>query len=209
MYLLLTVFAVFAILIISELWWRRQMIHGEFSRKFVHITVGSFVAFWPYFLSRKEMLLLSAAFIAVVLLSKRKKIFRSIHTVQRPTYGEVYFAVMVGILAVANVHPHIFTAALLVMSLADGLAAVIGTRFGKSNAYKIFGARKSVAGTLTFFLVTGLILAVYAMQPGNADVAPWVVVLTLAATALENVAKHGLDNLAVPLLIVGSLQVLT
>jgi phytol kinase len=208
MILLLAVIAVFIVLVASELLWRQQKIHSEFSRKFVHITVGSLVAFWPYFLSRKEILLLSAAFIAVVLISKKYNVFSSIHTVQRPTNGELYFAIMVGALALANVHPHIFTASLLVMSLSDGFAAVFGTRFGKGNSYKVFGAQKSVVGTFAFFVVTCTILAVYSARTSGTAIGFWVLPLSLATTLIENILKRGLDNLAVPVLITLALQAL-
>lgn len=208
MALLLTILAVFLTLVISEVWWKSQRVHGEFSRKFVHITVGSFVSFWPYFLSRREILLLSAAFIVVVLISKHLNIFRSIHTVQRPTSGEVFFAIMVGALAVANVHPYIFTASLLVMSLADGFAAVIGTRFGRGNSYTILGAKKSIAGTATFFLITCAILAIYSARTEGTAIGFWVLPLSLATTMIENVAKRGLDNLLVPMLVALALSLL-
>lgn len=208
MILSLTVLLVFLILVMSEIWWRRQNVHGEFSRKFVHILVGSFVAFWPYFLTREEILFLSAAFIVVVLVSKRLNIFSSIHTVQRPTNGELFFALMVGALAVANVHPHIFTASLLVMSLADGFAAVFGTRFGRGNSYVILGARKSVVGTLTFLIITSVILAVYSARTSGTAIGFWLLPLSLATTFIENIAKRGLDNLLVPLLVAVALQLL-
>ena len=209
MVLLLVVIAIFLILILSEAWWRRQKIHGEFSRKFVHITVGSFVAFWPYFLSRKETLLLSAAFVIVVLLSKKYNIFSSIHTVQRPTYGELFFALMVGALTIADIQPHIFTASLLTMSLADGFAAVLGTHYGKRNSYQVFGATKSVVGTLAFFIITAVILAWYSHQPDGVSIIPWVLPLSVLATAIENTAKKGLDNILVPGMMALALQLLS
>lgn len=198
--LILTVIAIFLILVGCELWWRRQSVHGEFSRKFVHVTVGSFVAFWPYFLSSNEIKLLSIAFLIVVGVSKYFNIFQAIHSVQRPTMGEVWFAVVVGLLAFTiDTHPHIYTAALLEMSLADGFAAVIGTRFGNSGKYTVFGYTKSVIGTATFFVISVGILVAYSLLTQNALSLPTVLPLALAITVLENVATNGFDNLVVPL----------
>ncbi len=159
MALIVTVLVVLALLLVSEFWWRKQHLRGEFTRKFVHITVGSFVAFWPYFLSPNQIKLLSVAFILAAAASKYFHIFRAIHSVQRPTWGEFWFAITVGLLAFVVHHPHIYTAALLEMSLADGLAAVVGTRFGNGQRYMVFGSPKSVIGTLTFFVTSCLILA--------------------------------------------------
>ena len=66
MALILTVLAVFALLMGSEFWWRTHDSHDEFSRKFVHITVGSFVAFWPFYLSWGQIMFLSLAFLVVI-----------------------------------------------------------------------------------------------------------------------------------------------
>ena len=201
MTVILALAAVFLLLVISELWWRRQPEHQEFTRKFVHITVGSFVAFWPYIMTRQQIILLGIAFIVVVALSRFLNIFGAIHSVQRPTLGELWFALTVCILAVLPLHPHVFTVALLEMSLADGLAAVVGTRYGKKNSYKVFGATKSVAGTATFFVVSCvLLLGFYAITIDNSFTA-WMLPIALLATLAENAFGWGLDNLFVPVLI--------
>ena len=204
--MVLSVAVVFVLLIVSEIWWRRRQPHGEFGRKFVHITVGSFVAFWPYWLSPNDIKLLSLAFLVTVAISRYLHVFRVIHSVQRPTWGEFWFALVVGLLAFMHGHPHIYTAALLEMSLADGLAAVIGTRYGNSRRYTVFGSPKTVVGTLTFFVVSCLILGRYAAV--TAGLPPALVVLppvALVATVLENVGVRGLDNLLVPLFVTGAL----
>lgn len=205
---ILTIAAVLAVLLASELWWRKQDLHGEFSRKFVHITVGCFVAFWPYFLSPNYIKLLSLAFIIVVLASKYFGIFQAIHSVQRPTLGEFWFAVVVGLLAFLIHHPHVYTAGLLTMALADGLAAIVGTHYGNKQRYVVLGSPKSVVGTATFFIVTVAILAGYSIaMPGSL---PALALLGIAAgaTLLENIAVRGFDNLFVPLFVAGTLFLL-
>ena len=117
MTLILTILFIFAILLINEIWWRKQRVHNEISRKFVHVTVGTFVAFWPFFLTWQEIRILSIAFIVCVLVSKQLKIFQAIHSVQRPTYGEVLFAAAVGAIALITQNEWIYMAAVLQMSL--------------------------------------------------------------------------------------------
>lgn len=215
MALILTVVVVLALLLFNEAWSRRQQphslrhLHGEFNRKFAHITIGSFVAFWPYFLSSADIKLLSAAFLIVVALSRYFNIFKAIHSVQRPTWGEFWFALVVGGLAfVAPQHPHIYTAALLEMALADGLAAVIGTHYGNRYRYAVFGSPKSVIGTLTFFVVSCAILAGYVLMSTSVLSLPLLLLIALIATALENFSVRGLDNLVVPLFVAGVLLLL-
>jgi len=201
MALLITIVIVLAILVGSELYWRKHTMHDEFSRKFVHITVGSFVAFWPYFLNANQIRLLSVAFLIGVAVSRYGGVFKAIHTVQRPTWGEVWFALVVGLLAFMAAHPHIYTVALLEMSLADGLAAVVGTRFGNGNRYTVWGSPKSISGTVAFALVSiGLLIGYVLTTPGTLPVA-MILPVALGATVLENVAVHGFDNLFVPLFV--------
>jgi phytol kinase len=94
------------------------------------------------------------------------------------------------------------------MSLADGLAAVIGIRFGRKTLYKLFGAQKSIVGTITFFLVSTVILVIYSHVAPGASIAAWIIPISLAATIIENIAPKGLDNLLVPLLVASSLLAL-
>jgi len=195
-----TIIAVFGLLCLSELLWRRRNIETEYTRKFVHISVGSFVAFWPLFLSTDQIIGLSLAFVVVVLLSNYLQIFKAVHSVQRPTWGEIMFALSVGIVAMVAHSGWVYLAALLHMSLADGLAAVLGTKFGRSTRYRIFGQYKSIVGTVTFLSVSLCILVGYALFTPNAF-SLWFIPLVVAATILENVSVRGLDNLLVPVLV--------
>lgn len=196
--LLIIAACVGALLVAAEVLWRRQQIDPEYTRKFVHITVGSLVAFWPLFLGRWQIITLSAAFVVVVLVSSRFSIFRAIHSVQRPTWGELFFALAVGVLAYVSRDSWVYMAALLHMSLADGLAAVVGTKFGKRTRYHLFGHQKSIVGTAAFVIVSLGILSGYAAFGPHAF-SPWFPAITLLAAALENVAIRGVDNLMVPL----------
>lgn len=206
MLILLTAFVVLVLLLISEFWHRKRGPHGELSRKFVHITVGSFVAFWPYFLTANDIRLFSLAFIIIAALSKYFHIFRAVHSVQRTTWGEFWFALVVGLLTFTLYHhAHIYTIALLEMSLADGFAAVIGTRYGNRYRYYVFGSPKSIIGTLTFFVISCAILAYYSVMIPGALTLSYLAPIALVATLLENVAVRGLDNLVVPLFIAAAL----
>jgi len=201
--LAVTVLIVFVVLCLSELGWRKGFMTNEVGRKFVHITVGSFVAFWPFFLTWNQIRLLSLGFLVVVIVSKYLHLFRAIHSVQRPTYGEVFFALVVGLLTFVTHSKAIYAASLLQMSVADGMAAVVGVEYGfkrHSGRYKIFGHNKTIIGTLTFLVVSAAILFGYSAGTMRLAIS-WAVGLALSATVLENVAVAGLDNLLVPLLV--------
>lgn len=197
----LTILTVFGILLANEVWYRKKSPHDEFSRKFVHVTVGSFVAFWPFFLDWQTIRLLSIAFILVVSISRLLGVFQAIHSVQRPTWGELFFACSVGAITLITQNEWVYAAALLQMSLADGLAAVIGTRYSGKYKYLIFGHPKSLAGTATFFLVSAVILVVLNSHFPNHLAPAEIVGISALASLLENIFIMGLDNLVVPVLV--------
>lgn len=169
----------------------------EFTRKSVHITIGTFAAFWPFFISWSYIELLSLLFFLVVLLAHKTKWFKSIYSVSRKTWGDLFFAMAIGLTALVGPDKWTFTAAILSMSLADGFAALIGQAFGHDNRYKVFGYTKSIAGTATFYVLSLVIVGVCAVGFGNSS---WTTLLWVpfVAAGLENVGVAGVDNLLVP-----------
>ena len=192
---------VLIILCLSEFGWRKHLLSGEYGRKFVHISIGTFVAFWPFFLSWNEIRLISVAFLIVVAISKYLHLFNAVHSVQRPTYGEVFFAIVVGLLTFITHSKGVYAASLLQMSLADGFAAIFGTYYGGRTRYHFLGHIKSVVGTVTFFIVSFTILMGYSLFDTNGLPIIMVFFGSITATLLENIGILGFDNLLVPLFI--------
>lgn len=198
---ILSILGIAVVLGVSELGWRKHWLNNEIGRKFVHITVGTFVAFWPFFLSWNQIRLMSVAFLVAVIVSDYFKVFRAIHSVQRPTFGEVFFALTVGLLTFITHSKGVYAAALLQMSLADGFAAIFGTRYGRENKYHIMGHTKSIAGTATFMVVSLVILLGYSAWSVAGLHVPVIVFAAVSAALLENISPFGLDNLVVPLFV--------
>jgi dolichol kinase len=181
---------------------RVHLFQAEVTRKFIHITVASFAASWPFFMEWNQIQLMSLLMFTGILFSRFLHLFRAIHGVKRRTWGELFFAMSIGIAAVLGQSEWAFAAAMLVMGVADGFAALVGTLIDKTHRYKIFGHYKSREGTITFLVMTLIILAACAaigdLPLGFAELI-WV---ALVVTVLENIAVAGSDNLFVPLAIV-------
>lgn len=199
----LAVLPVFVLLVLTEILWRRNSLRGESARKFIHIVVGSYVAFWPFFISFQAIQLISAAFLIVVGISLRFSIFKAIHGVARKTWGEALFAVGIGLIAVLTNEPWIFAACILHMSVADGFAALAGKRWGKGNRYHVGNHEKSIVGTSVFWfcslLITGLAIA--NIPDLQADMSIYLLWLPFATSLTENIGIGGTDNVLVPLLV--------
>jgi phytol kinase len=159
------------------------------------------VAFWPFFLSWRQIQALSIALLVVVLISIKLQIFNAVHAVSRNTMGEVMFAVVIGLLAFISTDRWVFVASMLYLSLADGLAAIVGLAYGAGNSYKIMGRTKSMAGSVAFFVTAVAITIFYAIFSGNGPSIASMVWLPAVATVAENLSGEGTDNLVVPLLV--------
>ncbi len=204
--------SVLSVLLISESLWRSKKVKDETARKFVHMTVGAFVAFWPFFMSWPMIQVMSVAFLVVVILSRKFQFFRAIHSVARKTNGELWFAVVIGLLATFMQSEWIFWAAMMHLALADGFAAIIGTALGKKTRYSVFGQTKSLVGTLMFWVISVTVIVVLTiLSPIEFMIQPYllIVMLPLAVTLLENAAPNGADNVAVPLFVAFALNTLS
>jgi dolichol kinase len=193
--------AMLAVLLFAEYLTLKKNLHSELSRKFVHVTVGTFAAFWPFFLSWGQIQLLSVVALVGMIASLKFNLFKSMHNVTRTTYGEILSVAAVGILAFLVDDPWVFAAAMLHLSLADGLAAVAGLAYGQGNGYKVLGLAKSVAGTVVFFTISVVIMIGYLLFSGNQPQLATMLLLPLAATVAENLSGRGTDNLVSPLLV--------
>lgn len=202
---------VFFLLVLSEYLWRAQHVRGEVGRKLVHVTVGMFVAFWPYFMTWQEIRVMCLAFFVVVFISQKLNTFRAIHEVSRKTHGELLFPVGILLTSFLSLSPLMFTVAVLHLALADGFAAIIGTLYGRHRQYKVFNYKKSYIGSFTFWFISFLLIGYTVLTQGSdyAIANIWIVLwLPLVATFMENAGILGTDNVLVPLVVVGGLSTL-
>lgn len=192
------------LLILSEGLNRLKKTDAEFTRKVFHIGSGQ-VILLAWGLGIPAWTIVIAAIIAciIAIISYFLPILPSINSVGRKSLGTFFYAVSIGLLAswfFPLQQPQYAAVGILIMAWGDGLAAMIGKRFGK-HRYQIWGIKKSWEGSLTMwaasFLVTAIILAsVY----GLTSPVFWVSVgVAIAATILEAFSKLGIDNLTVPL----------
>ncbi len=94
-------------------------------------------------------------------------------------------------------------AGVLAMAFGDGLAGLVGPLV-VSPRWQVWGQTRSLAGTAVMGLTTAaVLLAVATLQPATAP-APWQLLsIAAVATALEQWATAGVDNLTVPLAVAG------
>lgn len=182
----------------------RKLIHNETARKLVHFAHALVVAGWPVFFGYWFVILGELAFLGAVIIAQEYRLFHALRQIGRKTWGEFFFPLGVIIMAIIAPPVWVFVTALLLLGLADGAAAIVGTRI-KSKAYKIFGHKKTIAGSLAFFAVSALVMfGVLLIGPELVGLRQfWLVVLGIpvVATIVENISPYGSDNLTVPLVV--------
>ncbi len=183
---------------------RTAAIDTEITRKIVHIGAGHVIllAWWLHTPAWMGIAAAGAAS-ALALLSYRLPILPGINGVGRNSLGTFFYAVSIGVLTALFWPlglPQYAALGILVMTWGDGLAAVVGQRFGR-HPYKIFGNQKSWEGSLAMAMASLVVsLVVLGLTTGfTPAVVGTAVVVAIAATLLETLSFYGLDNLTVPL----------
>lgn len=201
-----------ALLFSAELLSWKKLIKNETERKFLHISGGVFIAFWPWLISWRSIQIIGLAMLVVILairLGRTKLHFYS--ATKRVSYGDICFPLAVIICAVITDQNIFFALAILHMALADGLAAIVGKRYGQVTEYKVFHQTKTLFGSVVFWMVSlSLLGAGVLFAYDTVDFNSYVAVLVLlppALTLLENVTPYGLDNLVIPVAVIAGLQV--
>jgi phytol kinase len=192
------------IVLLAETLQRRIPTTSELARKIVHIGTGNviLVAWW---LQIPAWIGISASVIAsiIALLSYYIPFLPGINSVGRKSLGTFFYAISIGVL-VAWFWPlkqfQYAALGILVMTWGDGLAGLIGQRFGQ-HPYEVWGMKKSWEGSLTMVITSFVVSSlIFFIVQGNVW-QTWVISLAIAfvATALEAFSKLGIDNLTVPL----------
>ncbi len=195
---------IFGLLIIAELLGKHRLLKGEYHRKFLHIAAGSFIAFWPWLISWRSIQVIGLAMLAVMLANRYVSFLNYLGRVGRATDGDIFFAVAIFLSASLTHNKIFFALAILEVALADGLAAVIGITYGKDWGYKVFKHKKTIIGSMVFWIVTVFIFGTGLLPAHNSiSFQNYFLILLLAPptfTLAENVSILGLDNLVIPLL---------
>ena len=187
----------------AELWRRYGNPPVEWSRKFVHFTGGLLVLAFPWiFTSRWSVLVLVSVFSVLIWGTRRAGLLRSVHGVTRESHGSLFYPLAVVILfAIAYDQPAFYLASALALVVSDTAAALVGSTYGRTW-YDVGQDRRSIEGSVSFFLVTFLAVHLTLLLMTEIDRSVCVLVavqVALVATLFEGVSLYGSDNLIVPL----------
>ena len=198
-----------AVLVASEMLYSRRLLRGERERKFIHIIVGCYVAAWPWLISWHWIQVIGLGMLAIVLANHRRQKLHISGGVHRRSWGEIFFALAIVLCASLTNVKVFFAIAILHLALADGLAALFGKKYGSNWKYHFWGANKTLVGSATFWLcsltILGFGLLAATSQVGYSHYVLLCLALPPILTLAEASLGFGLDNLAVPLIVIWAL----
>jgi len=208
---------VFGVLGVSGWLKKRGVLGVEGSRKLVHVGVSNswilaLLTIRSHWFFSVPLLLFSV----LNFVSYRKGVFQGMERGQgKADLGTVYFPLSMGLLAMLTwwngllvQNPLVGSTGALAMGFGDGLAAVVGQKWGK-RFFQVGKSRKSVEGSLTMFCISlGVFLLLGFAWPGGA----WqgagalgcvgiMLLSALVATLVEAITPYGFDNLSVPFVV--------
>jgi uncharacterized protein (TIGR00297 family) len=207
--LMISVTYIFLILGLAALFARLTKGSSEATRKLVHILVGNWVFITPYFTQFWAVVLVPFSFIIINYLSLKYKIFSAMER-EDEGYGTVYYAVSMFVLSGAAYllkWPTLSFVGLLAMAYGDGLAAVVGKKWGRHRPFS-FAPDKSLEGSVTVAVLTfgitwvsvTLLAGAGALRAASPHAAALIAFTTaLAAAFIELSGKNGCDNLTLPI----------
>ena len=181
--------------------------HGkEASRKFIHIMVGNWwIIAMLFFDNVVYASFVPATFVIINYVSYKKNIISLMEREnnKKEGLGTVYYAISLLIFSIITFgiidKPEMGLVPILVMAYADGLAAVLGQKI-KSKPIKIGQTTKSVAGSITMFIVTFIITSSFLRYTGTPMWPLLAIIMSAFATIIELISIKGLDNITVPVI---------
>ncbi len=175
------------------------------SRKFLHIMTGNIAFILPLFETREIMAFLAAG--PFILFTFFMSPYTPIISIRGKTseaghgLGLVYYAITWTVLAYVFFDQRVIIAmGILAMSYGDGLASLIGIKYGK-RTYTVFKDTKSFVGSLAMLVCTFLFLfitLVFYAEPLTIRAVVYLLCMAGVATMVEGITPLGLDNLSVP-----------
>ncbi|TAF02081.1 MAG: phosphatidate cytidylyltransferase [Nostocales cyanobacterium] len=198
--------AAWVLLVILIAWLTSRFTNSEpeIIRKIVHIGTGN-VILLAWWLNIPAIVGITASILGsiITLLSYIFPILPGINSVGRQSLGTFFYAVSIGILVACFWHlqqPQYAALGILIMAWGDGLAALIGQKFGQ-HKYQLFGSNKSWEGSLTMTLISFLISMFILLATQGNTWQMWAIsiIVAIVATALEAFSFLGIDNLTVPI----------
>ena len=180
--------------------------HPEILRKVMHVFMGLIAAsfpllfheFWPVLI----LSLISLPALLFIRCGSAGSLQNVLHGVQRNSWGELLFPVAIALLFyLADGNAILYSLPILILALADAVAALIGVFYGRMK-YTTLEGYKSIEGSVSFLFVTFLVVHIGLLlftDTGRLESLLIAALMGIIIMLLEAIAWRGLDNIFIPL----------
>jgi phytol kinase len=173
----------------------------EYNRKFIHISISHWwLLAMVYFHSVYIAIIPPITFLFANILSRRYNLIKPMERKHDQDLGTIYYPISMLVLTILCFGylktPYLGLIGLFLLGYGDGLAAVIGKKYGHIKIYR----NKTLAGTLTMFTVSFIVLIILLSVFNPAYMIPFSIIIATVATLLELYSPSGTDNLTVPII---------
>ena len=197
-------FAYIAVLMFAAKYYEK--FDKEGSRKFIHILLANWWLIVMAFLDNLIWAIIPPiAFVIINFVSYKSNVIKVMERdeEEKDGLGTVYYAFSLIPLVILSFgvtdNRLIGLLGMFIMAYGDGFASLVGKAVD-SKAFTILGSKKTLAGSLTMFVISFIIaLAVFALQNSGLYVLK-ALVIAIVATLLEAISIKGTDNLTVPII---------
>lgn len=200
-----------ALFVIAEFLRARRAVKVEYTRKLVHIGSGLLSLLFPIMIeSIWAVFALCGSFAAILLISDKRGMLRSIHGIERKSHGSIlYPAAVFGAFVFFATNHHAdgsrhlidFYLPVLILAICDPIAALVGGRW-PIGRYRVGDGFKSISGSVVFlvsaFIVCYGLLVWDATSAAGTNQIVAALLLALLGTGAEAASPTGLDNLSIP-----------
>ena len=186
----------------------RAGLHPELVRKLAHVGTGTISLTLPWIFDRSWPVVVVSSLAILLLIGSRsvpalqRHVGGVVDGVSRVSLGECYFpAAVAGLFALAHDQPLLYAIPLLLLTVGDAAAAMVGVQYGRWHFQSPDGT-KSAEGSVACFTASFLAVHVPLLLLGDVGRLETLLIalsVALLVMLLEAVAWGGLDNLFIPL----------
>lgn len=175
----------------------------EASRKFIHIALSNWWFIAMHFFDNAIFAsIVPLSFVIINYISYKKNLIAVMERESKEGLGKVYYALSLLIISIITFgitkKTELGLCSILIMGYGDGLAAVIGKKV-KSYEYKIGSTKKTLAGSLTMFIISFIIIAIYLGLTGINLGLLKSIITAVILTIIEAISIKGTDNITIPI----------
>jgi phytol kinase len=174
----------------------------EISRKAVHVFSGIIALTFPYYIHSHWIVLGLVGFFGLLMIvTKRIHFLSSVHEVGRKSYGSLYYPLAIYLIyLLASDTPVLYFTSILVLTVSDAFAALVGKRYGTIK-FEIEGNIKSVEGSVCFLFLSFICVLIPLLlmsNTGNLEAIFIALIISILLTGFEAISPTGSDNIIIP-----------